>query len=421
MKRWIIPIATILFACVAGMLIVGTWHPFAPEARAMPAFTPTPPPPVRLPRRATNTPAATASLAMEATPVALAQVQTTPTVPLQGADLTQTATLAQQTLDAIGSRAEATWTPTVGPSPTPRAIDMTTNILLMGTDLRPNDPTWVPSTDVIMVLFLDTANHRAALLSFPRDLVVAIPHHNAFRINYVYQYGLKAHGPSGGAELVKQVLHAEFGIRIDHWALIDFDGLQKIIDTLGGVDVQVPCPLADTIDNQQFVIPAGNVHMDYLTAKRYVQSRYTTSDTSRNYRQQRILWAIVKKGLQLNALDKVPTLWNQLHDAIQTDMSLFDIVGLVPAAYQLDLQAHPERIHARVLEYPAVYPFIAQDGAWLFMPNYAAIDDRLDHLFDAPEIAASKPDAAECPGPLPTATPTPAAAQSPTVTLTPRP
>ncbi len=418
MKRLILPIGLILLVCVAGTIYLGLQRPFAPEthaasttpalvvaqATAAPTFTSAPspatlPPPDTLTDTATATPTATAS------PTITPFQETTAAPPASDPNLTQTAVPAEQTLDAIDARAKATWTPTPGPSPTPRAIDQTTNILLMGTDTRPTDPNWVPSTDVMMVLSIDQANQRAALISFPRDLVVAIPHHFGFRINYVYQYGLKQ-GPSGGADLVKQTLQEEFGIRIDHWALIDFNGFQKIIDTLGGVDVHVPCALEDTIDNQHFVIPAGNVHMDYLTAKRYVQSRYTTSDTSRNFRQQRILWAILKKGMQLGALDKLPTLWDQLHDSVQTDMSLFEMASLVPDAYTIDPVNHPERIHARVLEYPAVYPYVASDGAWLFMPNYTEINERLDHLFDAPPLATRNADAAECPGGIPTLAPT---------------
>ncbi|MGB8643925.1 MAG: LCP family protein [Anaerolineae bacterium] len=428
MKRFIIPLVVILLLCIAGGVYVGTLRPFAPDeqAPASPSMVagvaltatatrvpsasetaPAEPVGVELPTETeTLTPSpeqtstSTSTATRTSTPTATQTWTPYPTFPLvlSDANLTQTAVPAIKTLDAIATRAIATWTPTSGPTPTPRAIDLTTNFLLMGTDLRIGDPTWVPSTDVMMVLFLDQANHRAALLSLPRDLVVAIPHHDAFRINYVYQYGLIKQGPAGGAALVKQMLHDEFDIRIDHWAAIDFSGFQKIIDTLGGIDINVPCPLEDTIDEQHFVIPAGNVHMDYLTAKRYVQSRYTTSDISRNYRQQRVLWAIAKKGLQLNALDKLQPLWDQLHSSVQTDLSLFDMAGLAPTAYQLDLANHPERIHAQVLEYPAVYPFVDPAGAWLFMPNYQEINNRLNHLFDAPQIAAGTPDVAECPG-----------------------
>ncbi len=441
MKRFVIPIVVLLFLCIAGAIYAGTLRPFAPDETSstgqvqvagveatpttvlvgvelptetpalvsveLPTETETLPPIVTdiMSGSVANTPepSMSPSATITRTPTLTPTSTRTPTphpamsAGISDADLTQTAVPALATLQAIATRAIATWTPTPGPSATLRALGKTTNFLLMGTDLRPGDPSWVPSTDVMMVLSWDQANNSAALVSFPRDLVVAIPHHEAFRINYVYQYGLKK-GPAGGAALVKQVLNDEFNIRIDHWALIDFNGFQKIIDTLGGIDINVPCPLEDTIDEVHFTIPAGNVHMDYITAKRYVQSRYTTSDTSRNFRQQRVIMAIVKKGMQLNALDKLPTLWSQLHDSVQTDMSLFDMLGLVPAAYQLDPANHTERIHAAVIEPPAVYPFISPEGAWLFMPNYQLINARLDHLFDAPPIAAEKPEAAECPG-----------------------
>jgi LCP family protein required for cell wall assembly len=402
-KLLVVPIIVVLLLCGAANYL-GSLRPFAPastaarylaaegtpaeqislESSPTPGFAPDPsdePP--------TSAPAGSAAPGSEAD-------QTTTPAP-HAAELTETAVPAEKTLGSIDARAHATWAPTAGPSLTPRPINMTTNILLMGTDQRPNDPTWVPATDVMMVLFVDTTNERVALLSIPRDLVVAIPRHGAFRINYVYQYGLRARGPTGGAELVMQVLHDEFNIRIDHWAVIDLTGFQKIIDTVGGIDVRVACPLEDTIDNQHFVIPAGQAHMDYLTAKRYVQSRYSTSDTSRNFRQQRVIWAIAKKAFQLNALDRLPTLWNQLHDSVQTDMTMFDMISLIPAAYSLDLKDHPERVRASVLDSPAVYPYVANYGAWLFMPDYSQTNMRLDNLFDSPEIAPAAASPAECP------------------------
>lgn len=402
MKRLFILIIPVIILC-AGASFLLSIRPLAPTtnvAAFIPTATPSGADRAPLVNPAPESQGLVAVVTPTPTPGELAaltpQTQLDATLPSQGDEMTQTAVPAEQTLTAIDARSRATPRPTEGPSPAPRGIDMTTNILLMGTDMRPNDPTWQPATDVIMVFFLDTANDRAALLSIPRDLVVAIPHYGAFRINYVYEYGLRTHGPSGGAELVKQVLHDEFNIRIDHWALVDFTGFEKIIDTVGGIDLRVPCSLEDTIDQQHFVIPAGNVHMDYLTAKRYVQSRYTTSDTSRNFRQQRVMWAITKKALQLNALDKVPTLWDQIHDAVQTDMSVLDMVSLIPAAYTLELQSHPERVRATVLESPAIYPFVADYGAWLYMPDYVKIEQQLDNIFQAPEIAPTAAGPGEC-------------------------
>lgn len=325
---------------------------------------------------------------------------------------TQTSVPALQTLDAIATRAKGT--PAVKPLDPDRAINKTTNFLLIGTDTRTQDPNWQPNTDVMMLLFLDTVNQRAALFSLPRDLVVAIPGQQAFRINSAYHHGWAKDGVEGGVALLEQILRDDFEIRIDHWALIDFDGLSKLVDTLGGIEVNVPCALSDTIDEQAFTIPAGAVQMDYLTAKRYVQSRYTTSDTSRNYRQQRVVWAMAKKALAMNAPDRVPVLYEQLQASVATDMTLFDMVGLVPAVYQLDLQNHPERLRARVLEAPAVYPWISPSGAWLYMPNYEVIQADLDQVFDAPQVAADTATPAECPQHAVTPPPT----DAPTVTAT---
>lgn len=398
-----------------------------------PTFSPTPTrlssgTPSRTPSRL---PTLTATTIASDTPTGAPSTETPSGTPTATATLdplsvaaTQTSVPALATFEAIATRAFSA-SPALPPAP-PRAIDASTNFLLIGTDTRIGDPNWKPNTDVMMVLFMDTTNQRAALLSLPRDLVVAIPGHQAFRLNSAYHYGWEQNGVAGGVAELKESLRNDFGIRIDHWALIDFDGLSKIIDTLGGIDVNVTCPLSDTIDEQSFTIPAGMNHMDYLTAKRYVQSRYSTSDISRNYRQQRVVWAMAKKALALNAPDRIPALYAALKDSIATDMNLFDMVGLVPSIYQLDVQNHPERLHVRVLEAPNVYPWVATNGAWLYLPDYQEISRTLDTLFDSPALAAEQPAQAECPAraatPPPTdapTSPTPADSLAPTPIVSP--
>ena len=418
-----IPLAIVLLVtvCAALAYFVGTLRPLAPNEKfsnTAPTFSssgfaaPT--------QSMTATPSRLPThnaLVTEPAPNAehfnITRIAQVATVDPQAAAATETSIPAQKTLDAIATRARAT--PANKKSNTARAISKTTNFLLIGTDTRTTDPTWKPNTDVIIILFLDTTNQRAALLSLPRDLVVAIPGQQAFRINSAYHHGWEKEGVEGGVKILKQILRDDFEIRIDHWALIDFNGLNKIIDTLGGIEVNVPCALSDTIDEQAFTIPAGNVQMDYLTAKRYVQSRYTTSDTSRNYRQQRVVWAMAKKALAMNAPDRVPLLYEQLKENVATNMTLFDMLGLVPAVYQLDLQNHPERLHARVLQPPAVYPWISASGAWLYMPNYDVIQKELDEIFGAPQVAANDAAPAECPPQAATPPPT----DAPTVTPTP--
>lgn len=428
MKTKHIPILLVLmFGACAGLgLVIGSLRPFgdtekfssgAPTTGAQAPVT-TMPTPVT-PNSVTTRHAETTHDAPPPTKIAQATAGATAatsnaTAAAADAKATQTSIPAQATFDAVSTRAFVTPNPRRTNTPE-RAIDQTTNFLLIGTDTRVSDPNWKPSTDVLMVLFLDTANQRAAILSLPRDLVVAIPGERAFRINTAYYTGWKKDGVESGVEVLKQVLKNDLGIRIDHWALIDFNGLNKIVDTLGGIEINVPCELSDTLDDQPFTIPAGAVQLDYLNTKRYVQSRYTTSDTSRNFRQQRVVWGMIKKGLSMNAPDRVPLLYDQLRASVATDMTLLNFVSLIPAVYQLDFQNHPERMRALIWKTPIVYPWVSPTGAWLYMPNYELVQQSLDGIFDAPQIAADKASPGECPPPpgsfipsdAPTFTPTP--------------
>jgi hypothetical protein len=83
-------------------------------------------------------------------------------------------------------------------------------------------------------------------------------------------------------------------------------------------------------------------------------------------------------------------------------MTLFDMLSLVPAVYELDLRSNPDRLRARVFEPPIVYPFISSTGAWLYMPDYDEIEKALTGIFDAPVIAPARATEAECPSTPPT-------------------
>jgi hypothetical protein len=84
-------------------------------------------------------------------------------------------------------------------------------------------------------------------------------------------------------------------------------------------------------------------------------------------------------------------------------MSLVDILRFGQALSGLDLKAHPERIHARVLEPPAIYDWVTAEGAYVFIPNYDLIQAEIDKLFESPQIGVTTD--IECPVNQPTPTP----------------
>jgi LCP family protein required for cell wall assembly len=266
-------------------------------------------------------------------------------------------------------------------------LDQTLNVLLLGSDRRPDDPVW--RTDVIMILFLDASNGRAAVLSLPRDLYVEIPTRGGDRINIADFWGEYTKYPGGGPGLLKKVIADNFGIRVDKYARVDFDGFKRIIDTLGGIDVNVPCELEDDFIDptsptgfRRLQVNAGINHMDGDTALMYVRQRHNTGDVSRAQRQQRVVYALREKILSPGIIVKVPQLYAQLQDAIQTDFGTIDIPGLV----QIGLTVKPGNIRGRVIDETMWQFWTTPDGKSVLVFDKDKVRAAVNELFNAPSI-----------------------------------
>jgi LCP family protein required for cell wall assembly len=128
---------------------------------------------------------------------------------------------------------------TMAPEARRSTISGPLNFLLIGSDLRSNDPEGGQRSDTIIILHIPASLDRAYLISVPRDLRVHIP---AFpetqfpgaheKINGAFQYG---GGGAGGIRLLSQTLTELLGIRFDGAAIVDFGGFQKAVELLGGV------------------------------------------------------------------------------------------------------------------------------------------------------------------------------------------
>ena len=109
--------------------------------------------------------------------------------------------------------------------------------MLLGSDYRPQIGY---RTDVILLVAVNTHKGSISLLSFPRDLWVYIPGWEMQRINTAQ--------PHGGFELLGDTLEENFGFRPDNYAMVDFEGFQQIIDTLGGIEVKAEKAMTDRCD-----------------------------------------------------------------------------------------------------------------------------------------------------------------------------
>ncbi len=215
------------------------------------------------------------------------------------------------------------------------------NILLLGLDQREDERGQPTRSDTMIVVTLDPVSKSAGMLSIPRDLLVQIPGHGENKINTANFFGdvdKKGNGPL----LAKKVVQDLLGVPIHYYARIDFAGFEKMIDMVGGVDVDVDKALKDDeypTENygvMRIYVPVGLQHMDGRTALRYARSRHEDSDFGRAQRQRKVLLAARDKALQLNLLPKLPGMLNAILQSIQTDIPPTDMLALARLAKDID-------------------------------------------------------------------------------------
>ena len=269
-------------------------------------------------------------------------------------------------------------TPTVSdttPIPTPVPVAQvppnTINIVLLGSDRRPDWDEW--HTDVVQVVSVQPALPAVTVLSIPRDLYVYVPDFWMSRVNFADMYGELYGYQGGGPALIQQTLLYNLGIPVDHYVRVDFDGFIGIVDILGGVDIPVHCRLEDhwpyPDENGEYpikVLEPGVHHMDGETALWYARSRKTTSVFARERRQQQVLEAIWHRARSLDVLPRLPQLWEQYRHMVVTDLNLVDLVRLAEVAFRLDSR----NVRTYSIGYQHVTPWTTPKGGNVFLPNW---------------------------------------------------
>ena len=264
----------------------------------------------------------------------------------------------------------------------------TVNFLLIGSDRRPGGSF---RTDTMVIAILRPNDGQVSLISIPRDLWVSIPGWENQRINTAYQHGISIDYPGGGPGLLKDTILYNLGVRIDHTAMVEFDGFRQIVDTLGGVDVPVACAYTDwhLIDpsydpeNENnwalYTTGPGLIHMDGDLALWYARSRQKSNDFDRGRRQQEVLRALFTQALQAGTLTRIPELYNDLKSTVETDLNLVDLL-------QLSLYA-PKMTNADIRSYyirpPLVSSWITEGGAAVLLPNEEPLQQMLTEALSA--------------------------------------
>lgn len=192
-------------------------------------------------------------------------------------------------------------------------------ILMMGVDAREGEAIDIGvRPDSLGVLHIDPKTKTCRTISIPRDTRVELPGYGQSKINHALDVG--------GIQYEKLVVQNMLGIKIDHFALVDFAGVEGVVDALGGVDVVNDS--AFEIEGMQF--PVGKLHLDGKQALAYSRFRYDDQgDFGRQDRQQEVIKAMLAKADSLDAARAIPSTLGSIEGHFKTDLSITDLISMV--------------------------------------------------------------------------------------------
>lgn len=292
------------------------------------------------------------------------------------------------------------------PVPAP-AMTSAMNILVMGIDKRDGEEGPF-RTDTMLVFHVDPVAKRAAMLSIPRDLLVQLPDYGygrrLDRINTANVWGDVYNYPGGGPALAKKTIENNFGIPVDRYVVVDFNGFENFIDLIDGIEINVPEPITDheypTPDYGYMTIhfDAGPQHMDGETALIYARTRKSTSDFARAERQQQVVLAVRQKVLSLDIISSltpanIVRIVREVGASVRTDLSIEEMLMLARTVNEIP----DSGIRQAVIDSSMVY-----DGeGYTLIGRWKTIHATVAELFDTGPISVAPP-----PTPIPS-TPTP--------------
>lgn len=233
-------------------------------------------------------------------------------------------------------------------------------------------------SDSIMLARIDPQEKKASIVSIPRDTLVDMGEYGQGKVNAARAYG--------GPTLAVQTVSALAGVPITHYAEIDFDGFSKIVDTLGGVEVNVPIDINDSKAGGS--LKAGKQVLNgkqalILCRTRHSYDDYGAGDIYRAANQRLVLSAIANKLLSSDPVT-IATSIQSLADSVTTDMKVEEIISIAQSMKGIDASKDI---------YTAVMPTYSQliDDGWYELIDETEWDGMITRM-DLGESPALKDD-----------------------------
>lgn len=220
------------------------------------------------------------------------------------------------------------------------------NVLIIGTtDFEVDEGAL---TDTLIIGSFDFINNQHGMFSVPRDTWVNIPTVGDLKINNAYSIGEQSDVPGAGIDLLKDTIKNNFNIPIHYSARLNVAGVQKLVDDVGGISIDVPETIIDPSFNASelgyappFILNSGLQTLDGKTASFYMRSRKTSDrgDFDRNDRQREVITKLAEKILQQNYYNpsKALSVLSSFGDSLRVDIPLTDIKNLYDVSKNIDI------------------------------------------------------------------------------------
>lgn len=259
----------------------------------------------------------------------------------------------------------------------------TYTILLVGSDAYDDDNRGRSDTTILVQVDADSKTIRMA--SFLRDMYVKIPGRGSNRINASYIWG--------GHELLRKTLETNFGVTANAYVEVNFERLVKVIDAIGGVEVEVSeaerkqvnsilkfynTKIGDA-ENDQLLNESGLTNLTGKQALCFSRIRKIDGDFQRTGRQRKVLQAAFHKVTQLS-MAEITMLILQNMDVVQTDLTIADAVDLIPLA----LRCKNATFETISIPVEGSYSNATVDDMAVIKPNLKKNQQALKEFFNLP-------------------------------------
>lgn len=229
-------------------------------------------------------------------------------------------------------------------------------------------------SDSMLLLRFDPQQEKVSVLSIPRDTRVYMEGHGVRKINHANEYG----GPALAATVASELLD---GITIDRYVRVNVQGVEKLIDALGGVTVNVPKDMKYNDFSQHLYIDLkkGKQHLDGDKAMQFLRYRYDDfGDISRVQRQQMLMRSAVEQTLKPATVIKIPKILSVIQSHLDTNLTVKELMALSNFASKVD------RANVKMMMLPGDFNS-ANESVSYWLPNDEQISKLMVKHFDLPK------------------------------------